>query len=216
MPSSGVRGWGLGSTRLHDQRLDAVADRLLDVDTESVLDLGCGSGALLERLLLEPRLRRILGVDSSSLALAAAEARLTMGDGSRDERLSLRQGSVTEIRSDLGGFGAVALVETFEHVRPSHLSRLERGIFIHLRPARVVITTPNREYNPVYGLEPDEYRHPHHRFEWDRAKFQRWASGAAGRNGYEVAFEGIGPAHAWFGSPTQMAVFRRGAPARGG
>lgn len=205
----GVLGWGERSTSLHEERLDAVMDHVVSAETKVVLDLGCGSGALLERLVLEPQLRRIVGVDSSSLALAAADARLTASDGSRDERLSLRQGSVTSVHDDLRGVDVVALVETFEHLRPSHISRLERAVFTDVRPHRVAITTPNREYNPIYGLERDEYRHPHHRFEWDRCKFERWASGVARRNGYDVAFEGIGPGHAWLGRPTQMAVFRR-------
>lgn len=208
-------GWAEATTSLHEARLDAVVDRLLSDDAESVLDLGCGSGALLERLVLEPALRWIVGVDRSPLALAAAEARLTLSGGARDGRLSLRLGSVTELHGDLAGVDAVALVETLEHLPSAHLSRLERAVFTGLGPGRVVITTPNREYNALYGMEPGEYRHPHHRFEWDRPKFERWASGAAGRNGYAVAFEGVGPAHGWFGSPTQMAVFRRQATAPG-
>lgn len=207
--SPDVLGWETTSTPLHEERLDAVMRHLLIDGVESVLDLGCGAGALLERLLSEPRLRRIVGVDRSNLALLAAEQRLRCEDGTRDERLSLRQGSVTSVGEDLAGLDAAALVETIEHLDPGHLSRLERGLFTRLRPGRVVITTPNRAYNVLYGLEPDELRHPHHRFEWDRPRFERWAAGVARRNDYGVAFEGIGPVDAWFGGSTQMAVFLR-------
>jgi hypothetical protein len=71
----------------------------------------------------------------------------------------------------------------------------------------VVITTPNREYNTLLGLRPDEFRHPDHRFEWERRRFEGWSRGVARRNGYSVEFDGVGPANAWFGSSTQMAVF---------
>lgn len=37
----------------------------------------------------------------------------------------------------------------------------------------------------------------------------RWAAGVALRHGYAVEFEGIVPSPAWYGTPTQMAVFRR-------
>jgi small RNA 2'-O-methyltransferase len=184
-------------------------DQLRTGDVETVVDLGCGSGALLQRLLREPHLRRIVGVDSSPHALHTAEQRLTSADGSRDERLSLRQGSVMSVDRDLSGFDAVVLVETIEHLEPAHLSRLEDCVFGRLMPGRVLITTPNREYNALHGLAPGEYRHPHHRFEWDRSRFERWATGVARRNSYNVNFVGIGPGNAWFGSSTQMAVFRR-------
>lgn len=184
-------------------------DHLRTGGVETVLDLGCGSGALLERLLAEPRLRRIVGVDRSPQALLTAAQRLASDDGAVDPRLTLRQGSATAVDEDLVGFDAAVLVETLEHLEPEHLSRLERSVFTRLRPGLVLITTPNREYNALYGLAPGELRHPHHRFEWDRPRFERWAAGAARRNDYSVEFEGIGPAHAWLGSSTQMAVFRR-------
>lgn len=204
-----VLGWEEVSTPLHEERLDVVIEHLRGGAVETVLDLGCGSGALLERLLAEPRLRRIVGVDRSPDALLTARQRLIPDDGPGDERLSLRQGSVTDVDGDLRGFDAAVLVETLEHLDPGHLSKLERSVFTRLRPALVVVTTPNREYNALYGLRPDEYRHPHHRFEWDRPRFERWAAGVAGRSRYSVTFEGIGRADAWYGSSTQMGVFRR-------
>jgi small RNA 2'-O-methyltransferase len=200
------------TTRLHEERLDGVVDRLLSAGVQSVLDLGCGNGALLERLLAEPRLLRIVGVDRSLPCLDEARARLASPGGVQDPRLALRQGSVLDLDDDLTGFDAAVLVETIEHLDPAHLSRLERGLFLRLRPERVVVTTPNREYNVLFGLERRERRHPHHRFEWDRAKFERWASGAARRTRYDVTFESLGPVHDWRGSPTQMAVFVRQGP----
>jgi small RNA 2'-O-methyltransferase len=154
-----VLGWG-GSTALHDERLDAVAEQLLGGGTGLLLDLGCGSGALMERLLLESGVRHVVGVDSSPVALCAARRRL---DTLRNNgRWTLREGSVTDAQEDLPAVDGAALVETIEHLNPSHLSRLERALFA-VRPAMIVVTTPNREYNPVYGLAPGEYRHPHHR-----------------------------------------------------
>jgi len=194
-------------TALHEERLDGVMAHLLRAGVASVLDLGCGEGALLERLLAEPQLRRIVGVDRAMEALDVAALRLTAWNGTQDSRLSLRHGSVVDLDGDLTGFDAAVLVETIEHLDPAHLSRLERGLFVRLKPGRIIVTTPNREYNTVYGLQPGTYRHSGHRFEWDRAKFQRWASGAALRSGYQVRFEGLGPSHAWHGTPTQMAIF---------
>jgi small RNA 2'-O-methyltransferase len=200
-----ILGWG-ASTALHDERLEAVADQLLGGRTDLLLDLGCGSGALIERLLLEPGVGHVVGVDDSPFALYAARRHL---DTPRNVgRWALRSGSITDRQQHLPTVDAVALVETIEHLNPSHLSRLERAVF-GLHPELVVVTTPNREYNPLYGLAPGEYRHPHHRFEWDRRRFGAWMAGVAVRNGYHAQFAGIGPSHVWHGTPTQMSIFRR-------
>jgi small RNA 2'-O-methyltransferase len=206
------------SSSLHRKRLDVVLGHLATLRVESALDLGCGSGELLEGLLALPRVRRIVGVDCSPLALQRARRRLAPYDScDAGGRWSLRQGCVTVAPGDLVGFDAAALVETIEHLEPSRLSGLERSIFARLRPEHVMITTPNREYNALYGLAPGELRHPEHRFEWDRTRFEIWAAGVARRHGYDVTYESIGRPHARLGSPTQMALFRRFlAPGRNG
>lgn len=180
---------------------------LLESGARTVLDLGCGSGALLERILEEPQFDRVVGVDSSIEVLARAE-RLRVGAG---DRLSLRHASFTSADEGLAGFDAATMIETIEHVPPEQLSLVERAVFTQMRPRLVVMTTPNREYNQVYGIPDGEMRHPDHRFEWDRARFRSWASGLGERAGYGVRFEPIGPSHSWLGSPSQMAVFRLGA-----
>jgi len=107
------------------------------------------------------------------------------------------------------GFDAAALVETIEHIDAHRLSSVERAVFGSFRPATVVITTPNSEYNPIHGAPAGSFRHPDHRFEWPRAKFRDWARGVAGRNGYRAAFGDIGEPDPDLGSPTQMAVLSR-------
>lgn len=181
--------------------------QLLAHEARSVADLGCGAGALLRRLVDVPQITRIVGVDSSPQALHVAREQLTPADGTMDSRLTLTHGSVTDVPADAAGCDAVVLVETIEHIEPARLGTLEHCVFTRLRPRIVIITTPNREYNTLHGLADGQMRHADHRFEWDRRKFERWAAAVAGRNGYDVAFEGIGPANAWFGSSTQMAVF---------
>lgn len=196
------------STALHEERLAVVTSVLLESGARTVLDLGCGSGALLQRLAAEEQFTEILGVDTSPRALLLAERLLASELCAEGSRLSLQCASFTDPDPEWAGFGAAALVETIEHVEPAHLSRLERAVFAELRPSTVVITTPNREYNVLYGLTESEYRHPDHRFEWNRSRFQSWAGGVAERNGYDAAFGAIGPIHPWLGSPSQMGVFR--------
>ena len=73
----------------------------------------------------------------------------------------------------------------------------------------MIVTTPNQEFNVLHGLPPGAFRHPDHRFEWSRAKFRAWATGAAERNGYAVSFGDIGECDPLRGSSTQMALFQR-------
>ncbi|MCG6658173.1 methyltransferase domain-containing protein [Halomonas campisalis] len=200
---------------LHQERLRCVAGMLVASGARRVLDLGCGTGTLLQYLLREPQFERLVGLELSGELLAQAKLRLAAPGAAVAARLELICGSYAERHPRLTGFEAAAMVETIEHVPPEALSRVERAVFDGLRPGLLVMTTPNREFNPLFGLAPGEFREPDHKFEWDRARFRDWARGVARRNGYRVALSGIGEWHPRLGQPTQLARFslKRSAPA---
>ncbi len=201
---------GETATDLHNERLEKITQILLEGGAESVLDLGCGSGDLLVRLSEEDQFRQIVGIDTSQEALAAARNLLAQQDCQPDnQRVSLYHDSFTALVEELTGFDAAVMLETIEHIDPQRLSAVERAVFAGYAPRMVLITTPNLEYNPLHGLPEGTLRHQDHRFEWTRDKFRRWAEGVAGRNGYRVVFEDIGPVDLLRGSSTQMAVFCR-------
>lgn len=194
-------------SELNEQRMAAVLAALRASSARSVLDLGCGGGDLLLRLAAEPRFERIIGLDLSAAALSQARRRFPSEAGEGAARVALLQGSFLEADPRLAGFEAAALVETIEHIEPDRLSALERAVFARTRPGTLVVTTPNQEYNLLYDMGRRRFRHPDHRFEWPRHRFRDWAEGAAARNGYRVAFAGIGAEHPRLGCATQMAVF---------
>jgi 3' terminal RNA ribose 2'-O-methyltransferase Hen1 len=208
---SPVRGHGEDSSDLHEERLDAVMETLLGSDATSVADLGCGSGALLERLLARPKFTRIIGIDTAHEALATAERLRPPAGGEADPRLSILHGSFMAMAAELAGVDAAVMVEVLEHIDPGLVSRVERAVMVVMRSRLVVITTPNRDYNERYGIARGRTRHADHRFEWSRSRFEKWAAGVADRNGYRVEFQAVGPRDALLGSPTQMATFRRTA-----
>jgi 3' terminal RNA ribose 2'-O-methyltransferase Hen1 len=193
----------------HELRLDTVLRELLRCGARSVLDLGCGGGELLLRLAREAQFCRIVGMDISVDVLRAARELLQAEPGALAERVELVEASFAVSDARFAGFDAAALVETIEHIDAHRLSSVERAVFGSFRPATVVITTPNSEYNPIHGAPAGSFRHPDHRFEWPRAKFRDWARGVAGRNGYRAAFGDIGEPDPDLGSPTQMAVLSR-------
>jgi 3' terminal RNA ribose 2'-O-methyltransferase Hen1 len=193
----------------HELRLDTVLRELLRCGARSVLDLGCGGGELLLRLAREAQFCRIVGMDISVDVLRAARELLQAEPGALAERVELVEASFAVSDARFAGFDAAALVETIEHIDAHRLSSVERAVFGSFRPATVVITTPNSEYNPIHGAPAGSFRHPDHRFEWPRAKFRDWARGVAGRNGYRAAFGDIGEPDPDLGGPTQMAVLSR-------
>ena len=127
----------------------------------------------------------------------------------RRARLRLFQSSLTYRDDRLAGLDAAVLTEVIEHVEPDRLGAVERVVFGFAAPATVVVTTPNREHNAVYGMAEGALRHRDHRFEWSRAEFADWASRVAGEYGYDVRFAGVGAESEGAGAPTQMAVFTR-------
>jgi small RNA 2'-O-methyltransferase len=205
----------VSSTDLHDERLNTVVRYLRECGARRILDLGCGSGALLERLVEVEQFTEVVGLDSSITALRQAERRLAARPSGHDARLRLLHGSFMAADFPLTGYDAAALVETIEHVPPDRLSAVERTVFGVWSPTVVVVTTPNREYNVRYGIAEGEFRHADHRFEWSRAKFAEWATGVAARGRYEVDVQGIGPRDPMVGTPSQMAMFRRDRTRRG-
>ncbi|USX49291.1 3' terminal RNA ribose 2'-O-methyltransferase Hen1 [Lentzea sp. HUAS12] len=195
------------------QRKEAVVEALKQARAKRVLDLGCGGGALLRALVNEPEFTEIHGVDVSAKALQEAARKLRldrMGERQR-ERITLRQSALTYADTELAGFDAAVLMEVVEHVDPSRLPALEHSVFTVARPATVLVTTPNVEYNALFDTLPQgQMRHADHRFEWTRAEFRKWADGVAERRGYTVRYVPIGPEDAERGAPTQMAVFSLG------
>lgn len=194
---------------LHTQRLNLVATRLKELGAKTVVDLGCGEGKLLRRLLADRAFEQVTGMDVShrSLETAASRLRLERMPERQRKRIQLMQGSLLYRDKRLSGFDAAALVEVIEHLDQPRLAAMERVLFEFARPRHVVVTTPNREYNTLFTtLPPGRLRHGDHRFEWTRDEFAAWAKAIGDRFGYQVTFEPVGPIDDQHGAPSQMAV----------
>ncbi|GAB4195176.1 MAG: 3' terminal RNA ribose 2'-O-methyltransferase Hen1 [Roseiflexaceae bacterium] len=197
---------------LHEQRLAAVLEQLRRSGARSVADLGCGEGRLLRLLLPERQFERILGMDVAyrSLEIARERLRLDRLPPALAQRLTLIQGSLLYRDARLAGYDAAAVVEVIEHLDPARLAAFERVVFVYARPATVVLTTPNAEYNVRFPtLAAGRFRHSDHRFEWTRAEFLGWAGRVAAAHGYQVEVAPVGPDDAEVGAPSQLARFWR-------
>lgn len=195
---------------LNEQRLETVISILKNIGAKKVIDLGCGEGKLLAKLLKEKCFDEIAGMDVSYRALERAKERLKLDwlPGHDRDRIELFQGSLTYRDKRIGGYEAATILEIIEHLDENRLDSLKRVVFEFARPKTVIITTPNIEYNVKYdGLDGKRFRHTDHRFEWTRAEFKAWATETAETFGYSVNFLNIGEEDQSLGAPTQMGVF---------
>jgi 3' terminal RNA ribose 2'-O-methyltransferase Hen1 len=148
-------------------------------------------------------------VSIRSLDMARDRLKLDRLPERQAARIKLLHGSLIYRDRRLERFDAAAVVEVVEHLDKPRLSAFERAVFEFARPGTLVLTTPNREYNVTWeNVGSERLRHADHRFEWTRDEFRAWAEGIAGRHGYSVRFQAIGPMDEVLGPPTQMAVFR--------
>ncbi|GAB1544138.1 3' terminal RNA ribose 2'-O-methyltransferase Hen1 [Scytonema sp. NUACC21] len=198
---------------LNQQRLNAVVTTLKENGAKRVIDLGCGQGSLMRLLLKDSFFEQITGVDVSYRSLEVAQERLDRLRLPRNQwnRMELFQSSFTYQDKRFAGFDAATMIEAIEHLDLQRLGAFERVLFEFAQPKIVVVTTPNIEYNIKFeNLPGGKLRHKDHRFEWTRQEFQTWANNVAVHFGYTVQFQPIGEEDPEVGSPTQMAIFKKG------
>jgi 3' terminal RNA ribose 2'-O-methyltransferase Hen1 len=198
--------------RLSDERTDIVVDALRELGAKRIADLGCGEGKLLIRLARERWIEQVIGIDASVVALERASKRLRLNDsgGPAESRVRLLHGALTYRDKRIVGVDAATLIEVIEHLDPDRLPALERAVFQETRPKSVLLTTPNVEFNALFpNLAPGGFRHPDHRFEWNREQFRSWVRSIEDRYGYRAELRDIGRNDEVRGAPTQMAIFTR-------
>ena len=111
---------------IHQLRLLAAKEALLQAGAKRIADLGCGEGKLLKLLIAERQFEYIIGMDVSTRALEIAADRLKTKRlaGEAAERIILIQGSLTYRDKRLAGLDAAALVEVIEHLDEPRLEAL--------------------------------------------------------------------------------------------
>ncbi len=196
--------------RLHDRRLDTVTQTLKDLGAVRVLDLGCGEGKLIARLIKDKQFVEIVGVEVGSISLQRATERFKDLPERVHGRIKLLQGALIYRDVRLRGYDAAALVEVIEHIELDRLPHLERAVFGDAQPRAVIVTTPNADYNVLFPTLPaGNFRHGDHRFEWTRSEFGAWCARVCEAYGYRVRIEPLGDVHETHGAPSQMAAFTR-------
>lgn len=195
-------------------RHEAVLEAVRAIRPSSIVDLGCGPGALLGSLLEMRGVARVIGTEVSDAALSKAAKRLHVDRMTerQSERLALLLSSLHYEDGRLEGLDLAILMEVIEHIDPERLPAVAANVFGTMRPRHVLITTPNSDYNVRYpALVGGAFRHADHRFEWTRDEFAGWARSVGETYDYDVHLRPVGDRDEQIGSPTQMAVFRQRA-----
>lgn len=196
--------------RLNDLRYEAIVERVEALaHRRTIIDMGAGEGKLATRLGFVSGVHTIYAVEPSERERLKALKRYDKQNGNDAfTRPKSMFGSLYYVDDQLRGADILILCEVIEHLDVERLPKMMRTLLDIYRPQTLLLTTPNREYNAVYGLD-DAYRHPDHRFEWTRDEFVTWCEQHAEAFGYTCRFSGIGESHPTFGEPTQFAEFTR-------
>jgi 2-polyprenyl-3-methyl-5-hydroxy-6-metoxy-1,4-benzoquinol methylase/predicted nucleotidyltransferase len=199
---------------LQGQRHATAADQLHRLGAGRVLDIGCGEGEFEATFVRRwPHAdTRIHGIDPDSGAIAAAHERLNRElEEHMRRRVHIEIASLAEAESLWSDHDAISAIEVIEHLDASALDNFAELVFARLRPAFVVLTTPNAEFNVLFPTMPGTtiMRRPEHRFERTREQMRQWLRDTACASGYRVALRGVGESHPECGSPTQLWTLER-------
>ncbi|XP_053106337.1 small RNA 2'-O-methyltransferase isoform X3 [Hemicordylus capensis] len=210
---------------LYKQRYQFIIQLVSKHKPKKVADLGCADCRLLWMLKFCNCIEVLVGLDISeevmkekiSVLFNFSASRYTLsplpGDylqpSERALTVTLHQGSVAHKDPCMLGFDMVTCIELIEHLEAKELEKFPEVVFGFMSPAMIIISTPNSEFNPL--LSVTLFRHPDHKFEWNRAQFQNWALDTAAHYGYRVEFTGLGvpPPGKDVGFCTQIGVFVR-------
>ncbi|KAM6343693.1 small RNA 2'-O-methyltransferase [Alca torda] len=205
---------------LYKQRYQFIKDLVGKYKPKKVADLGCADCTLLWMLKFCSCIEVLAGLDICASVMKEKMHRLAPLPGDylqpaeRSLTVTLHHGSVAHKDPCMLGFDLVTCIELIEHLEQSELKKFPEVVFGFMSPSIVVISTPNSEFNPLLpGVTL--FRHPDHKFEWNRAQFQSWALETARHYDYSVEFTGVGHPPVGMekvGFCTQIGVFVRKYP----
>ena len=194
---------------LNELRYEKIVEKVMSLPRRrKIVDFGSGEGKLSAKLGFIEGVEEVLAVEPSTTETIKAVKRF--------ERLKEEKGFVEPIPTSGSVFyfddrlqqkDIMILCEVIEHIDEERLPKVMDLILRQYRPAALIITTPNQEFNEVYEME-EERRHEDHRFEWTRQQFREWCYQVK-TDDYIVEFEGIGNEDRDHGTPTQMCTFTR-------
>lgn len=196
-----------GNTR--QQRFDAISDVL--TGGETLIDIGCGE--MFYGMKLCGKYETIFAVDADAEQQDINQGKLAKR--SIDNIVPLTAKATPEwVKENEALFdGAdVLLTEVIEHMSLEEANALIEAI-LSTNYKRLIVTTPNKDFNVNYGFSDTDMRHDDHQFELPYVKFAKWMEKLwETKKPAATMIYGIGDSVA-DERVTAMAVFEREHPA---
>lgn len=148
---------------LYKERISSIYSILVNNNVTSVLELGCGTGRLLQKLAESKKFSKLMGIDNSEKRVTKAQKT------TKDYDVQVLKQSFLEITNpkEFNNYDAIVASEVIEHLVSEDLEKLISLIFEKISPNIVIFTTPNKTYNCNYETLYNGLRHSSHIFEYD-------------------------------------------------
>ena len=150
----------------------------------SVVDAGCGSGRLAQRVIAEIAPPSVIAFDVNQRACHMASRYC--------KTASVFFSSLIYSDRRLYGQDVFCLQEVIEHLLPGQLDRMIDIVFNRYRPGTVLVSTPNRAMNKAFGLPEGTLRHHDHKFEMDWSEALAFAFRILSAHNYDFTLHRIG------------------------
>jgi hypothetical protein len=193
-----------------NQRADFIASELgRNHFDDTLVDIGCGEGYHL--LGQGKEYGRVYGLDED---ITSAERNVQR---KKAENVVLAEGLVTpEVVAKMEADGVfedadVLLVEVLEH-SPQDVSKALLESVLATSAKRVLVTVPNKEFNAVMGMDPEQTRHFDHDWEPTRAEWADFVGSMADvviKHGWVSRTENVGSSDGKNGGLTIGTIFTR-------
>jgi len=157
----------------HEQRIDVV-ESLLNF-RRSVIDFGCGNGEFVKRLnhRLEKSNKKYYAIDKDEEMLRIVKKRMI------DSENVILGTSFPDIDNEGEDFDVI-ISEVIEHMKKDEATKIVKEILGKRNVKSLIITTPNKDFNPFFSFEEDEMRYEDHQFEMGKEEFTRWVEEVIG------------------------------------
>jgi small RNA 2'-O-methyltransferase len=150
-----------------------------------IVDIGCGEGAyaIPYSKKIAPRFVYAIDIDEAARAKVKMKA-----ERQEIDNIILYESLDDFLQTELAEKVDVLLTEVIEHMDEDAAAALIRQVIHQLDVNKLIITTPNRDFNPFYQIE---LRHEDHRWEMNESEFRSWMTQIIPAD-WELFYQGIG------------------------